>query len=210
MILLLIGTLLFLLFEYDNTLSEHQGYGKIITAFFGAATPRTAGFNTIDIGMVNLPALLLIIFLMWVGASPASTGRGIKTSTFTVALLNAFSLAKGKNKIEINRREIPEISINRAFAFIILSFLVISLVTLLLVIIEPNMKASDLLFEAVSAYSTVGLSRGITPDLSVTGKYLIAMTMFIGRIGALTMLAAVLRKSKEKLYQFPTETILIN
>lgn len=209
-ILLITGTLFFLVLEYNNTLAEHHGFGKIITAFFGAATPRTAGFNTIDTTMINLPALLLIIFLMWVGASPASTGGGIKTSTFALAFLNTLSLAKGRNSMEINRREIPEISIKRSFAFVFLSLIAIGLMTFLLLISEPGKTAFDLLFEVVSAFSTVGLSRGITEDLSIIGKHLIIVSMFIGRIGALTFMTSLLKQTKEKLYQYPTESILIN
>ncbi|MBN2820669.1 MAG: ATPase [Bacteroidales bacterium] len=210
LILLVTGTLFFLVLENSNTLAEHHGFGKIITAFFGAATPRTAGFNTIDTAMMSLPALMLILLLMWIGASPASTGGGIKTSTFTLALFNVINLAKGKSKMEIDRREIPETSIKRSFAFIFLSLNVIGLMTLLLLISEPEKIATDILFEVVSAFSTVGLSRGITADLSSAGKLLIVLTMFVGRIGALTFLTSLLKQTKEKRYQYPTENILIN
>ncbi|MBN2595634.1 MAG: ATPase [Marinifilaceae bacterium] len=209
-VLLVVSTILFLILENNNTLAEHHGIGKLITAFFGAATPRTAGFNTIDTAMISLPALLLILFLMWIGASPASTGGGIKTSTFTLALLNVVNLARGKSKMEINKREIPETSIKRSFAFVFLSLIAIGLMTFLLLISEPGKTAFDLLFEVVSAFSTVGLSRGITEDLSIIGKHLIIVSMFIGRIGALTFMTSLLKQTKEKLYQYPTESILIN
>jgi len=209
-VLLITGTLFFLVLENNNTLAEHHGIGKLITAFFGAATPRTAGFNTIDTSLIGLPTLMFIVFLMWIGASPASTGGGIKTSTFTLALLNAFSLAKGKKRMEINKREIPEISINRSFAFVFLSLIFIGSMTFLLLIIEPEKIATDIIFEVVSAFSTVGLSRGITGDLSSVGKFLIVLTMFIGRIGALTFLTSLIKQTKEKLNQYPTENILIN
>ncbi|MBN2164647.1 MAG: ATPase [Marinilabiliaceae bacterium] len=208
--LLIIGTLFFLLLENNNTLAEHYGIGKIITAFFSAATPRTAGFNTVDMSIITLPTLILIVFLMWVGASPASTGGGIKTSTFTLALFNAFSLAKGKKRMEINKREIPEISLKRSFAFVFLSLFIIGFMTFLLLVFEPEKIATDLLFEVVSALSTVGLSRGITGNLSDVGKILIVLTMFIGRIGALTFLTSMVKQTKEKLYQYPSESILIN
>ncbi len=210
LVLMVGGTIIFLLTEENNTLAEHHGLGKIMTAFFSAVTPRTAGFNTLDYGKIGLPAMLLILFLMWIGASPGSTGGGIKTSTFTLAFLNVISLAKGKNKIEINRREIPDISLKRSFAFVLLSLIVMGVITFLLLITDAEKSASDIVFEVFSAVSTAGLSRGITGDLSVGGKYLIVFAMFLGRIGTLTFITAMLDQTKEKLYQYPTENILIN
>ncbi|MBN1184278.1 MAG: ATPase [Bacteroidales bacterium] len=210
LILLIVGTVMFFLLEYNNTLAEHKGLGKFITAFFCAATPRTAGFNTVDTSAIYIPTAMFIILLMWIGASPASTGGGIKTSTIALAILNIASLARGKQKVELNRRQIPETSIRRSFAFMFLALLIIGLVIIILLKSEPDKNATDLMFEVFSAFSTVGLSRGITGDLSVTGKYIISFTMFIGRVGALTFLSAFIRKSKGKLFQYPSESILIN
>ncbi|MBN2348012.1 MAG: ATPase [Bacteroidales bacterium] len=208
--LLAFGTVMFFALEYNNTLAEHNGIGKLITAFFGAATPRTAGFNTVNTSGIYIPTLMIIILLMWIGASPASTGGGIKTSTFALAILNVVSLMRGKEKVELNRRQIPETSIRRSFAFMFLALFIIGLVTFLLFKSEPEKNATDLIFEVFSAFSTVGLSRGVTGDLSVAGKYIITLTMFIGRVGALTFLSAFISKSTGKLFQYPTEGILIN
>ncbi len=208
--LLVVGTLVFWGLEYTNTLAQHSGAGKLMTAFFAAATPRTAGFNTIDTALMGVPALMFVIFLMWIGASPASTGGGIKTSTFALAFLNAISLAKGKNRVELNKRQIQQSSLRRSFAFVFLSLFFIGLVIFAITILEPDKKATDLIFEVFSAFSTVGLSRGITGDLSTGGKYVIILTMFIGRIGALTFLTSLLKKMKHKTYQYPTEGVLIN
>ncbi len=208
--LLVLGTLVFWGLEYNNTLAQHSGAGKLMTAFFAAATPRTAGFNTIDTALMGVPALMFVIFLMWIGASPASTGGGIKTSTFALAFLNAISLAKGKNRVELNKRQVQESSLRRSFAFVFLSLVFISLAILLLTIVEPGKNATDLIFEVFSAFSTVGLSHGITSDLSMLGKYVIIVTMFIGRIGALTFLSSLLKKIRHKNYQYPSEGVLIN
>ncbi|MFH0757666.1 MAG: potassium transporter TrkG [Bacteroidota bacterium] len=210
LILLVFGTIVFYFSEYNNTLGEHGGIGKIITAFFGAATPRTAGFNTVDTAAIRIPTLMLIIFLMWIGASPGSTGGGIKTSTLALGVLNVFSLARGKERIELGHRQIHESSIRRSFAFMFLSLLVIGLGTLSLFIAEPDKQATDLIFEVFSAFSTVGLSRGITGDLSQAGKAIIICTMFIGRVGALTLLLSIIRKTARRFIQYPTEGILIN
>lgn len=208
--LLVLGTFVFWGLEYNNTLAQHSGAGKLMTAFFAAATPRTAGFNTIDTALMGVPALMFVVFLMWIGASPASTGGGIKTSTFALAFLNAISMAKGKNRVELNKRQIKQSSLRRSFAFVFLSLFFIGLVIFVITVVEPDKKATDLIFEVFSAFSTVGLSRGITGDLSSWGKYVIILTMFVGRIGALTFLSSLLKKVKHKTYQYPTEGVLIN
>ena len=127
LVLIVGGTLLFYLFEYNNTLAEHSFLGKIATAFFGAVTTRTAGFNTIDTSLLSIPTVLIVIFLMWVGASPGSTGGGIKTSSLAIAMLNIISIARGKTRLEVYNREISSTTVNKSFALIILSVFVISI-----------------------------------------------------------------------------------
>lgn len=209
-ILLSTGTLGFYVLEYNNTLTEHNWFGKIVTAFFGAATPRTAGFNTVDMKALNVSTLMLIFMLMWIGASPASTGGGIKTSTFAIAALNFVSLGKGKDRIEVYKREVSTNSIRRAFAIISLSLMVISIAIFLMTIFDKDIAIVNLAFEAFSAYSTVGLSTGITSSLSSSSKIVLIFTMFIGRVSMLTLLIAMLRKAKHLNYRVPTDEILIN
>ncbi|NEV93120.1 ATPase [Psychroflexus sp. YR1-1] len=196
--------------EYENTLAEHTGFGKIVTALFTAATPRTAGFNTVDMALLSMPTLLLILLLMWIGASPASTGGGIKTSTLAISVLNILSLAKGKSRIEVFKREISSISIRRSYAIIALSLIVIGFSILILSISDKNLSLFDLVFETISAYSTVGLSLGITGQLSDLGKAVIIFTMFVGRVSMLTVVIAIFKKIKQKNYDYPTEEITIN
>lgn len=209
-ILLSVGTLGFYILEYNNTLAEHNWFGKVVTAFFGAATPRTAGFNTVDMQALNVSTLMLIFMLMWIGASPASTGGGIKTSTIAIAALNYLSLGKGKDRIEVYKREVSSNSIRRAFAIISLSLMVISIAIFLMTIFEKDIPIIDIAFEAFSAYSTVGLSTGITSSLSSSSKIVLIFTMFIGRVSMLTLLIAMLRKAKHLNYRVPTDEILIN
>jgi potassium uptake TrkH family protein len=209
-ILLVVGTVAFYFFEYNGVLKDHNDFGKIVTAFFGSVTPRTAGFNTFNMADLSFPTVMFTILLMWIGASPASTGGGIKTSTFAIATLNFISLAKGKDRIEINRREVADISVRRAFAIISLSLAVIGLAVLILVKIEPDKSFIHLSFEAFSAFSTVGLSINLTPRFGEGGKIVLICLMFIGRISTLTMLIAIFRKTKYKNYKYPKEEILIN
>ncbi|MDO9510438.1 MAG: potassium transporter TrkG [Bacteroidales bacterium] len=206
----LVSFIIFYFLEYNNTLAEHNGFGKIVTALFGATTPRTAGFNTIDTAAMAFPTLMMIFLLMWIGASPQSTGGGIKTSTFAIAILNILSLAKGKSRIEIFRREIADISVRRAFAIITLSLVVIGFAITLIYLFDPEKELMDIAFECFSAYSTVGLSLGITSDLSGASKFVVIVVMIVGRISMLSLLIAVFKKIKHKNYRYPTEEILIN
>jgi trk system potassium uptake protein TrkH len=208
--LLFLGTLLFYVSEFNNTLSDHHGIGKFVTALFGAATPRTAGFNTIDMSTLTFPALMMTFLYMWIGASPASTGGGIKTSTFAIATLNFLSIARGKSRIEIYRREISDNSVRRAFAIIALSLIVIGAGIMGILIFDPEKSAVAVAFECFSAYSTVGLSLGITASLSTPSKLILILIMFIGRVSMLSILIAILKKVKHKNYRYPTEEITIN
>lgn len=206
----LVGFVLFFVLEYNNTLQQHSGIGKWITALFGATTPRTAGFNTIDMSAMLLPTTLLVLLLMWIGASPLSTGGGIKTSTFAIATLNILSLAKGKTRIEIFRREISDLSVRRAFATISLSLAVIGVGIVLIASFDPQIELIKIAFECFSAYSTVGLSLGITASLSTASKYTLIVIMFVGRVSMLSVIIAVMNKVKHKNYRYPTEEITIN
>lgn len=208
--LTLIGFIFFYIVEYNNTLAEHQGIGKVITALFGAATPRTAGFNSIDMGAMKFSTTMLVFLLMWVGASPASTGGGIKTSTFAIAILNIMSLAKGKTRIEIFRREISDISVRRAFATIALSLIAISVSIMLITMFDSHLELKDIAFECFSAYSTVGLSLGITAQFSVMGKLVLIALMFVGRVTMLSIVIALINKARFSSYRYPTEEITIN
>lgn len=204
------GFIAFYALEYHNTLGRHDEAGKLITAFFGAVTPRTAGFNTVDTASLLFPTTLLLFFLMWVGASPKSTGGGIKTTTFAIAILNIISMAKGSSRIEIFRREIVEVTIKRAFAMIALSIIVISIGIVIIASQEPEMEMLNIAFECVSAYSTVGLSMGITAGLSSGSKLVLILLMFIGRVSALTVLFAIFRKTVVRNYRYPKEEITIH
>jgi potassium uptake TrkH family protein len=210
MFLLVSGFVFFMFSEYNHSLKGLSLNGKVAGAFFGSVTTRTAGFNTVDMSMLAPGTIFFYLFLMWVGASPASTGGGIKTTTFAVAILNFISQAKGKGRIEIFGRELASESVRRAFAVIFLSFLVIGAAVLSLTISDGQFELTKIIFEVVSAFSTVGLSLGITAQLSVTGKWIIIVSMFLGRVGTLTLLVGLFRKMRNFQYHYPTENIMIN
>ncbi|HEY0668199.1 MAG TPA: potassium transporter TrkG, partial [Sphingobacteriaceae bacterium] len=179
--------------------------GKLATAFFTGISPRTAGFNTVDMADLSFPTILIIILLMWIGASPGSTGGGIKTTTFVVAIFNIFSIGRGKDRIEIFKRELSEDTVRRAFAIIAISLLSLAIATFLLSITDQDKGLLALAFESVSAFSTVGLSMGITPLISDGGKMVLIATMFIGRVGTITLIIALMKKTYVKNYHYPKE-----
>jgi trk system potassium uptake protein TrkH len=207
--LLIVGTAFFFIFENDHTIKGMALSGKIAHSFFGSVTPRTAGFNSVSMGQLSIATIILTIFLMWVGASPVSTGGGIKTSTFAIAILNAFRIARLKNHIEFHKREIHERSVDRAFAIIILSIVILGCSSLIMNLIEPDKSALKILFECVSAFGTVGLSLGITPMLNDLSKLLLVLLMYMGRMGILTLLFALFKSTKTSVYRYPKENIVI-
>ncbi len=209
-ILLVFGTVMFLLFEHNHALNNYKWDKKIVYAFFASVTSRTAGFNTVDYSTLLPITLMLTIFLMWIGASPSGTGGGIKTSTFAIAILNIFSFARGKNRIEVWRREISLQSVRKAFAVMFLSLMLVGTSITLVSLFNPELDFIKVVFECFSAFGTVGLSMGITPQLSVASKWVIIITMFLGRVGTLTLFVAFIRKVTALKYKYPTDEIIIN
>lgn len=204
-----VATVFFFLLEKNKTLSlEHGPVGEWVTSFFMANASRSAGFNSVDLSFISMPTVLLIILLMWVGASPGSTGGGVKVTTIAVSIMNIIALARGKEHIELFKRRIAGESVHKAFAIILLSLFTIGISFTLLVFSDPDKSFKALLFESVSAYTTCGLSLGITPSLSVAGKCIVMVTMFVGRVGTLTLLVAFIKNITRRNYTFPEEKIL--
>lgn len=211
LLLIFFGTVLFAISEWNKTLSGLPIYGKMVSALFASITPRTAGFNTIDYSTLGYSAILITILLMWIGASPGSTGGGVKTTTLALAFLTAFSVARSKEHVEFRHVEFPAESIRRAFTVIFVSLLIIGVSVFCLMLFEQGkIGLMPAMFECVSAFSTVGLTMGITPSLSLGGKWVIIVTMFIGRLGVLTLLIGIFRKITFKSYRYPSENVYIN
>ena len=178
-----VGMIGFFLLEYFNTLSSLGFAEALIASFFQSVTTRTAGFNTVDISALTVPTLLLFIFLMFIGASPGSTGGGIKTTTFTVILFAVATTIRNKRNMEIGHRTIPHSVAYKAFS--VFTFAAIINITFIFVlsISDAQFDIIKLAFEQVSAFATVGLSTGITAGLSDVGKAVIIMSMYLGRVG---------------------------
>lgn len=205
------GAIIVLLFEYNNpvTMGGLTVTGKIFTAFFTAATPRTAGFNVLDTGALFNSTLLVLLALMFIGASPTSTGGGVKTTTFAVVMITFISMIRGRYEPVVYFRRFPLYQIMRAVSIMSAAVALIFVATLLLTIFE-NRDFMSLLFEAFSAFGTVGLSTGITPDLCSSSKGVLILTMFGGRVGPLSLLVALAgRKKSEGELRYPEENLMI-
>ena len=207
--LLFFGALVFIIFEWNNGLSEGSATNAVITALFESMTTRNAGFNVVDTSALSLPVMIVFLFLMFIGASSGSAGGGIRTSTFAIMWASLISTVKGRKHTELFKRTITNDTILKAYA-IFLFFVMGNIIgTFALVITEQDLMVSgqydfmDIVFEHVSAASTVGLSTGLTADLSVGGKIILIIAMFIGRVGTLTLAYLVGKKVISKNYKYP-------
>ena len=207
-ILIFGGTILILILEWNNTLADFSVGNKILVSFFQSVTTRTAGFNTVDIGEIGVSAILVMLSMMIIGGSPASTAGGIKTTTIAVVLRSISMTITGKSRMEMLKRTIPNSIIFQAISVLFLALICIVISTILLSITE-DLPFLDLFFEEVSAFATVGLSRGITAELSNWGKSILAISMFWGRVGILTFMVAFAEKEENKNYQYPEETLMV-
>lgn len=178
-------------------------------AFFQSVTPRSSGFNSIDLTFMMTATQFFLIFLMFIGGSSGSTGGGIKVTTFVVLLVAMYSSIRGREQVHIFERRIPYDIVLRALSVIIISLGAVMFVAFLLTITEPEQDFIALLFEATSAFCTVGLSLNLTMELSPAGKAIITATMFLGRLGPLTLAFALAQRRKETKIGYAEEKILI-
>ena len=208
--LIVIGTLLIAVIEWNSAFASMDTIEKIIQSLFNAVVPRTAGFNSVDLTSFSFLTIIIYTFLMWVGGASQSTAGGIKVNTFMVAIANFISILGGKENVQLYGREINTYSVRRVGAIIFGSLATILLFWSLLILIEYDIKPHKLLFETVSAISTVGSSLGVTPHLKPESKILLSLLMFIGRVGLITVLTGLMEPGKKQLYRYPSENVIIN
>lgn len=211
--LLVFGTLSFLIFEYNNplTLKDYNWFDKFQISFFQSVTTRTAGFASIPQENLSNPSAIVSLLLMFIGGSPVGTAGGIKTVTFTVLVASAVSTVKNRDEVTLFNRNIRKQAINKAVAVAGVSFAVVFVSTVLLSAVTDK-SVIDILYETVSATATVGLTRNVTAFLDIWGKLIIIVTMYLGRIGPISLaLAFALRKKSknQNIIKNPTETISV-
>jgi trk system potassium uptake protein TrkH len=212
-ILIFGGALLFFLLEYNNpgTMKPLSMKGKILSSFFASVTPRTAGFNTVDTTKMTLASKIITIIFMYIGASPGSTGGGIKTSTFAVLVMTVISVIKGRDDTEIAGKRIPKDLVYRALSIVAISIALLIVDVLVLSLTEKGAGLVEMVYEATSAFGTVGLSLGFSPKLTSIGRIIIILTMYTGRVGPLTLAFAFAQKNLKggAIVKYPEEKVLI-
>ncbi|MGJ4787130.1 TrkH family potassium uptake protein [Leptospira koniambonensis] len=207
--LLLFGWISYWVLERNFSLKGLSWYDQAFHSLFYSVTTRTAGFNTLDTSTMGIPMVFVSLFLMWVGASPNSTGGGIKTSTLALAVLQFYQFFTGKERVDVFGRTVAENSLSRASVAIVLSMFIIFMGIFFLICFEKPLPFLDICYEVVSAYGTTGLTRGITSKFETPGKLLLCVIMFVGRVGVLTVLLAFVPKPKPRRYWYPEEYVVV-
>lgn len=211
LILLLAGTIAFFCIEIRNpeTFGSLSLYDQVLVAWFQSVTPRTAGFNTIDIGKMTTAGLFITIALMFIGASPGGTGGGMKTTTLRVLTSCTKAILQGKEEVLLYERKIAISLILKAVGVLVGSIATVILATILISLTDPKLDFIQILFEVVSAFATVGLSTGITASVSSAAKIVLIVTMYIGRVGVLLLMSAILGDPRPTRIHYPEENLLV-
>jgi trk system potassium uptake protein TrkH len=216
-VLILGGAVMFFFFERNHVIKDMPFLTQVLVSFFQSITPRTAGFNTVDIGQLTNATILMMIVLMFIGASPGSTGGGIKTTSATLLTLLIWSKWKGNEEVNIWNRTIPKDLISRTISIIFAAAFSVFLITSFLLLVEAeNLQPLqsrhffvEYLFETTSAFGTVGLSMGVTPKLNDLQKLAIILIMFAGRVGPLTLAFSLARRSGKKGITYAEESVMV-
>ncbi|PNK01587.1 ATPase [Cylindrospermopsis raciborskii S07] len=211
LILLVVGTVAFFLIEIRNpeTFGKFGFSDQLLLAWFQSVTPRTAGFNTIDIGKMSDAGLFITIALMFIGASPGGTGGGIKTTTLRVLTSCTKAILQGKEEVWLYERKIAITLILKAIGVVFGSLATVLSATVLISLTDPKLEFIQILFEVVSAFGTVGLSTGITGSISTAAKIVIIVTMYIGRVGVLLSMSAILGDPRPSRVHYPEGNLLV-
>ncbi|MEG0295121.1 MAG: TrkH family potassium uptake protein [Clostridium sp.] len=210
-ILIVGGTLAILILEFNNpeTLGPMGVKDKIVNSVISSISPRTAGVNSISIPDMTTASLFLTIILMFIGGSPGSTAGGLKTTTFGIIICTLISVIRGREDVELFKRRFPKSLVYKAVSLLLLGSGLVLTVTMILTITEPGEDFISLLYEATSAFGTVGLTTGVTQRLSSIGKIIIIVTMYLGRVGPLTVALAFASRNKRSKFKYPEGKILI-
>lgn len=207
-ILILGGALCFYLFERNNLLLGMDTQGQVLSSFFGSVTPRTAGFNTTDTGAYTEATRMLTVILMFIGGSPGSTAGGIKTTTMLVILLYIWSNLRNKKGLNIFGRRLDEDAIKKASTVFFINLILATSCATIMCALEA-VPLSDIMMEVFSAIGTVGISTGITRDITTVSKYILILLMYCGRIGSMSFALSFTEKKRSNPVQLPVERITI-
>jgi Trk-type K+ transport system membrane component len=208
--IIIIGSILFFLLEYNNTLKDIDGPGdKIFTTVFQIVTCRTSGFNVLDINAMHVSTIILILVAIFIGGSPSSTGGGIKTTSLFIVIKSVIATVKGKKNIEFDHKAISPSLVEKATTIMMLSAAFILISCFLITVVQPDVQLLHALFESSSAFTTCGLSTGECANWNWMAKLILTVNMYCGRIGTLTLAFALTRHKKESPHQYPDLYIMI-
>lgn len=204
------GMMAIFILEYNNpnTIGKFNFLDKLMASFFQSVTLRTAGFNTVPLAGLNDGTVFLSYILMFIGASPGSTGGGLKTTTIGVILFYVLGVVKGRENIELFNRRIGWDILNKALAILVISLMYIGMI-ITLILIYDDFGLKEVIYEVISAFATVGVTLGITPNLNALSQILIIVTMFVGRLGPMTFALAIGEKKIKEQYEYPKENIVV-
>ena len=208
--MLIVGTVVIVVLEWNNAFAGMSPTDKWVQAFFNATCPRTAGFSSVGMTTFSMQTLLLMVILMMIGGGTQSTAGGVKVNVFAVVMLNLRAILIGADKVTIFNRELSHDSIRRSNATVVMSFGVLLLFVFIISMLEPGTSLLAITFECVSALSTVGSSLNLTPRLGDDSKLLVALLMFVGRVGLITLMLGIIKQKKHTKYQYPSGQIIIN
>lgn len=209
-VLLVLSTVAFALIEWNGAFAGMTTWEKIVQSFFHASVPRTAGFNSVDMGSFSNIGILVFMILMWIGGASQSTAGGIKVNTIAVAWANFMSVIRERKSVVILKREVSQESVQRATATVFASILVILLAFIILLATEPGLTPKQLLFEVVSAVGTVGSSLNATAYLTTAGKIIVSLLMFVGRVGLIVVAMSFVKKKGQERFSYPKDNVIIN
>lgn len=208
-VMFIVGALGIYIIELFYSFKDMAWHEAIFSALFQSASTRSAGLTTYDVTTFSEPTDVFMSFLMFIGASPSSVGGGIRTTTFAIVMLFLIAYSRGHSDIHVFNRKIDQIDINRSFVVVITAVTMVMLATIMLLISEKHATSMQIVFEITSAFGTCGMSLGITENLTVFGKCVIMLLMFVGRVGLISFLYSIGGKQKKMPYQYPSERIII-
>lgn len=209
-ILILFGTVMIAVLEWDAAFASMPVWDKFVHSLFNSVSPRTAGFNSVDIASFSVLTIIVYSFLMWIGGASQSTAGGVKVNAIAVAFATVIAVVRGRSSVVLFNREISAESVRRTIAVILGSIITILTSFCLLVVMEPALSPRALLFEVISAYNTVGSSLGVTSMLGADSKIIVSLVMFVGRVGFITILMSFVPQSGTPKYRLPQDNVIIN
>jgi trk system potassium uptake protein TrkH len=203
LVLNVIGMIAYLYFEYDRSLDGLSVPSKVMAALFQSVSTRSAGFNTVDIGVIAIPTMFVCVVWFFIGSAPGSTGGGVRVTTATVVVMAVRAMLRGRDDVELFGRTLPKSIVYRSISIVLIAGLLCATFLVMTTASQEHLPLDKLIFETISAFGTVGLSMGVTSELDTSGRWLMTVLMYFGRVGPLTLALAVGERVGTRRYRYP-------